>query len=39
VEGIPATFVFDRQGRLVGRVPSPHDDKNFRALLKKAGLE
>jgi peroxiredoxin len=39
VDGIPVTFVFDREGRCVGRVPYPHDEKNFRAVLKKAGLE
>jgi peroxiredoxin len=38
-QGIPMSVVFDREGRYVGRVPYPHDEKNFRAVLKKAGLE
>jgi len=37
-QGIPLTVVFDRDGKFVGRVPFPHNDENFLAVLKKAGL-
>lgn len=39
VEGIPAAIVIGRDGALVERVPFPHNDENFRAALRKAGVE
>ncbi len=38
-QGIPLTVVFDREGKFVDRVPYPHNEANFMAVLKKAGLE
>ena len=37
-QGIPLTVVFDRDGNFLGRVPYPHNEENFLAVLKKAGL-
>ncbi len=37
VRGIPAAIVIGRDGKLVERVPHPHNEENFRAALRKAG--
>jgi peroxiredoxin len=37
-QGIPLTVVFDRDGKFVDRVPYPHNEENFLAVLKRAGL-
>jgi hypothetical protein len=38
VRGIPAAIVIGRDGKLVERVPHPHNQENFRAALRKAGI-
>jgi thiol-disulfide isomerase/thioredoxin len=38
IDGIPATFVFDPDGKYVGRVPFPHTEANILRVLKQAGL-
>lgn len=37
-QGIPMTVIFGRDGKFVDRVPYPHNEANFLATLKKAGL-
>ena len=39
IEGIPATFVFDREGNLVAQAIDMRTESQFRAMLKAAGLE
>lgn len=38
VTGIPAAIVIGRDGKLVERVPHPHNEETFRAALRKAGI-
>src|SRR5450755_903076 len=39
VEGIPKSFVYDREGKLVARSIDMRTQKQFLEMLKKAGLE
>jgi peroxiredoxin len=39
VVDIPKTFIFDREGRLVAQAMDMRTERQFRELLKKAGLE
>ncbi len=39
VEGIPKSFVFDRQGKLAAQSIDMRTESQFRAMLKRAGLE
>jgi peroxiredoxin len=39
VEGIPKTFVYDREGKLVAQSIDMRTQKQFLEMLKKAGLE
>ena len=39
VEGIPKTFVYDRQGKLVAQSIDMRTQKQFLEMLRKAGLE
>jgi thiol-disulfide isomerase/thioredoxin len=39
VDGIPKSFVFDRQGRLVAQSIDMRTERQFREMLKQAGLE
>ena len=39
VEGIPKSFVFDRQGKLAAQSIDMRTESQFRAMLKQAGLE
>jgi len=39
VEGIPKTFIFDRDGKLAAQSIDMRTQKQFLALLKKAGLK
>lgn len=39
VEGIPRSFLFDRQGRLVGEALDSRSESQFRSMVKAAGLE
>ena len=38
VEGIPKSFVFDREGRLVAQAIDMRTEEQFLRMLKKAGL-
>jgi hypothetical protein len=38
VEGIPKTFIFDRDGRLAAQSIDMRTEAQFRELLKQAGL-
>jgi peroxiredoxin len=38
VEGIPKTFIFDREGRLAAQSVDMRTEAQFRELLKLAGL-
>lgn len=39
IEGIPETFVFDREGKLVAQATDARTESQLRAMLKAAGLE
>ena len=39
VVGIPKSFIFDREGRLVAQAMDMRTERQFRELLKKAGLQ
>jgi len=39
VDGIPKSFLFDRQGRLVAEATDRRSESQFRSMLKAAGLE
>jgi peroxiredoxin len=39
VEGIPKSFIFDAQGRLVAQAIDMRTERQFLELLKQAGLE
>ena len=39
VDGVPKSFLFDRQGRLVGEANDRRSESQFRLMLKSAGLE
>jgi peroxiredoxin len=39
VEGIPKSFVYDRQGKLVAQSIDMRTQKQFLAMLSRAGLE
>jgi len=39
VEGIPKSFLFDREGNLVGQAMDMRSERQFLEMLKKAGLE
>jgi peroxiredoxin len=39
VEGIPKTFVYDREGKLVAQSIDMRTEKQFMGMLQKAGLE
>jgi hypothetical protein len=39
VEGIPKSFVYDRQGKLVAQSIDMRTQKQFLEMLEKAGLE
>jgi peroxiredoxin len=39
IEGIPETFVFDREGEIVAHAIDIRTESQFRAMLKAAGLE
>lgn len=39
VDGLPKSFLFDRQGRLVGEAIDRRSESQFRSMLKAAGLE
>ncbi len=39
VVGIPKSFIFDRKGRLVAQAMDMRTERQFRELLKRAGLE
>ena len=38
VEGIPKSFIFDREGKLVATAIDMRTARQFKALLAKAGL-
>jgi len=38
VNGIPKTFIFDREGRLAAQAIDMRTEDQFRELLKRAGL-
>ena len=39
IDGIPKSFLFDRQGRLVAKAIDRRSESQFRSMLKAAGLE
>jgi peroxiredoxin len=39
IDGVPQTFVFDREGNLVAQAFDMRTESQFRAMLKAAGLE
>ncbi len=39
IEGIPKSFLFDREGNLVGQAIDMRTERQFREMLKTAGLE
>jgi peroxiredoxin len=39
VEGIPKSFIFDREGRLAAQAIDMRTEAQFKALLKQAGIE
>jgi hypothetical protein len=39
VDGIPKSFIFDRQGRLAAQAIDMRTESQFLELLKMAGLE
>jgi len=39
IDGVPQSFLFDRQGRLVGEAMDRRSESQFRSMLKAAGLE
>jgi peroxiredoxin len=39
IEGIPATMIYDREGKLVAQAFDAHSYQQFSALLEKAGLK
>ena len=39
VEGIPKSFLFDRDGRIVGQAIDMRTERQFREMLKTAGVE
>ena len=39
IEGIPKSFIFDREGKLAAQAIDMRTEKQFMELLKRAGLE
>ena len=39
IVGVPQSFIFDREGKIVAQITSVRTEQQFRELLKRAGLE